>query len=142
MIKEIRKKYGAIKVIGVAIPNLSQEVEKFADEIIYDASPGKWLTLIKYATFVYTDSFHGCMFSLKFKKQFIAYYAQQSRASRLIDIRNRYGLENAIVSSVSEMQEKQCIQNGIDYEKTNSLIQEHIDLSKQFLNNSLCSTNE
>ena len=82
------------------------------------------------------------MFSLKFKKQFIAYYAQQSRASRLIDIRNRYGLENAIVSSVSEMQEKQCIQNGIDYEKTNSLIQEHIDLSKQFLNNSLCSTNE
>lgn len=142
VIKEIRKKYGAIKVIGVAIPNLSQEVEKFADEIIYDASPGKWLTLIKYATFVYTDSFHGCMFSLKFKKQFIAYYAQQSRASRLIDIRNRYGLENAIVSSVSEMQEKQCIQNGIDYEKTNSLIQEHIDLSKQFLNNSLCSTNE
>lgn len=142
VIKEIRKRYGAIRVIGIAIPNKSKEVEKFADEVIYDASPKDWLTLIKYATFVYTDSFHGCMFSLKFKKQFIAYYAQESRASRLIDIRDRYGLENAIVSSVSELQEQQCIQNGINYETTNSLMQEHIDLSKQFLIDSLCLTNE
>ena len=142
VIKDIRKRYGAIKVIGIAIPNKSKEVEKFADEVIYDASPKDWLTLIKYATFVYTDSFHGCMFSLKFEKQFIAYYAQQSRASRLIDIRDRYSLEYAIVSSVSELQEKECLQNGINYKKTNPLIQEHIDLSKQFLINSLCSINE
>lgn len=142
VIKEIRKRYGAIKVIGIAIPNKSKEVEKFADEVISDASPKDWLTLIKYATFVYTDSFHGCMFSLKFEKQFIAYYAQQSRASRLIDIRDRYSLEYAIVSSVSELHEKECLQNGINYKKTNPLIQEHIDLSKQFLINSLCSINE
>lgn len=142
IIKEICERYGAIKVIGIAIPNKSNEVEKFADKVIYDASPKDWLTLIKYATFVYTDSFHGCMFSLKFKKQFIAFYAQQSRASRLIDIRDRYGLEYAIVSSVSEIQEKECLQNGINYEKSSPLIQEHIDLSKRFLINSLCSINE
>lgn len=142
VIKEVRKRYGAIKVIGIAIPNISNEVEKFADKVIYDASPREWITLIKYATFVYTDSFHGCMFSLKYNKQFIAYYAQQSRASRLIDIRDRYSLEYAVVSSVLEMQEKQCLQNGINYEETSPLIQKHIDLSKQFLINSLCSTNE
>lgn len=142
VIKEIRKQYGDIKIIGIAIPNKSSEVEKFADEVIYNASPQDWLNLLRHATFVYTDSFHGCIFSLKYNKQFIAYYAQQSRASRLIDIKERYRLENAIVSSVAELQEKHCLQLGIDYKVTNSLLDEHVNLSKQFLMNSLCLTKE
>lgn len=142
MIKEIRKHYGNIKIIGVAIPNKSSEVEKFADKVIYDASPQDWLNLLSHATFVYTDSFHGCMFSLKYNKQFIAYYAQQSRASRLIDIKERYRLENAIVSSVAELQEKRCLQFGVDYKVTNALMDEHVNLSKKFLINSLCLIKE
>ena len=142
VIKEIRKQYGDIKIIGVAIPNKSKEVEKFADEVIYDASPEVWLNLLSHAAFVYTDSFHGCMFSMKYNKQFIAYYAQESRASRLIDLRDRYKLENAIISSASELHERKCLQNRIDYDMTNVLISEHVEASKQFLKESLCSTKE
>ena len=142
VIKEIRKQYGEMKVIGVAIPNKSKEVEKFADEVIYDASPEMWLNLLRHAAFVYTDSFHGCMFSLKYNKQFIAYFAQESRASRLIDLRDRYKLDNAIISSASELHERMCLQKCVDYEITNVLISEHVESSKQFLKESLCSTKE
>lgn len=142
VINEIRKHYGFIKIIGVTIPNQSKEVEKFADEVIYNASPQRWLTLLKHASFVYTDSFHGCIFSLKFKKQFLAYYAQQNRASRLIDLKERYGLEYAIVASASEVQQKQCLQVGVNYEKTDLLLEQHILLSKNFLKKALCSIKE
>ena len=117
-------------------------VEKFADEVIYDASPEMWLNLLRHAAFVYTDSFHGCMFSLKYNKQFIAYFAQESRASRLIDLRDRYKLDNAIISSASELHERMCLQKCVDYEITNVLISEHVESSKQFLKESLCSTKE
>lgn len=92
VLKKIFEKYGKMKIVAAIIPNNSLEVEKFADEIKYNLSPDKWVNLIANAKLVYTDSFHGCVFSMKFHKPFFAYYRDSKRASRLLDLKNTYNL--------------------------------------------------
>ncbi len=137
IISKIRQKYGPIKVIAVAIPNKETSIRDYADHIFYDATPSQWISLIKYAIFIYTDSFHGCLFSLKYNKQFVAYYRELIRVSRLIDIRDRYKIDNAIISSVEDLKARNCLENGIDYSITTPLVKHHITESIDFLTNAL-----
>lgn len=46
---------------------------KFGDYKLYDVSPADFLSLIRYAKYVFTDSFHGCVFSFLYQKQFFAF---------------------------------------------------------------------
>ena len=94
VIARIKAKYGDMRVVAALIPNISLEVEKFADDIRYNASPAEWVNLIAFAKFVYTDSFHGCMFSIKYHRPFYAYYKDKRRTSRLKDLKEVYSLEN------------------------------------------------
>lgn len=94
VLKKIFEKYGRMKVVAAIIPDISLEVEKFADEVKYNASPNDWVNLIANAKFVYTDSFHGCVFSMKFHKPFFAYYQDSHRVSRLLDLKRSFGLDN------------------------------------------------
>lgn len=98
VLQKIFEKYGKMKVVAAIIPNISLEVEKFADDIRYNASPDEWVKLIANAQFVYTDSFHGCVFSMKFHKPFFAYYKDAKRTSRLLDLKTTYQLENICAS--------------------------------------------
>lgn len=107
---KIFKKIGIMKVIAIVISDVSLEAEKFADEVLYTASPIDWVNLIANSQYVYTDSFHGTMFAMKFHKPFLTYYKDASRASRLLDIKKTYNIQN-IVSSVEEFD----VSNLVDY---------------------------
>lgn len=74
------------------------------------------------------------MFAIKFQKQFITYYTEQNRASRFIDLQERFGLKN-IVTSIIELQDS--FTNG--YEKMPYIenIKNNIEDSKLFLKTSL-----
>lgn len=137
-IQEIKKYYGSIKIVAITIPHVSLEAEKFADEVIYDASPEKWMTLLANAAFVYTDSFHGCIFAMKYRKQFLAWYTQYERASRLLDLKKRYGISNAIVGSIEEMLVIKSLELGINYEKVQLILENQKKISVQFLEDVLC----
>ena len=113
---EIKKKVGQLPVKSIVLSNESTDIVNFSDEVIYDASPIEWLNLIRNAAFVYTDSFHGIMFSLKFQRDFIAYYREASRASRLLDLMYYFDLSSWIVSSVVEMKQKDSLTIHIKYE--------------------------
>ena len=61
-----------------------------ADKIT-DASPSDYISLIKYADYIITDSFHACVFSLLYKKQFFAFQRDnkikmESRIQNLIQM--------------------------------------------------------
>lgn len=115
-LSEIKKKIGQLPVKSIILSNESTDIVNLSDEIIYDASPIEWLNLIRNAAFVYTDSFHGIMFSLKFQRDFIAYYREASRASRLLDLMHYFDLSLWIVSSVAEMKQKSSLTIHIEYE--------------------------
>lgn len=140
VIKKIKEIYGELKVVAIGIPfALSGGLHfyNWADEILYDASPEDWLNLMNNAEFIYTDSYHGALFSMKFHKQFLAYYAEKNRAPRFMDLAKRYGIEKNIVNTLEEALEKKSISEKIDYKNIDILIEQHRKYSMDFLKKAL-----
>lgn len=63
-----------LKIINIPFAS-GETVDKncFGDRQILDADPGEFLGLIKGADYIFTDSFHACVFSILFKKPFFIY---------------------------------------------------------------------
>jgi Polysaccharide pyruvyl transferase. len=57
----------------------------WADRVVSDADPGEWLNLIADARAVVTDSFHGCIFAMKYKRTLRA-YSSGWRAMRMLEL--------------------------------------------------------
>ena len=134
---KIRSKYGSLKLVVVAVPGLGKAIYEHADILLKECSPGQWLTLFSRATFVLTDSFHGVCFCLKYKRNFIAYYRSVWRASRLLDLKNRFGLNRNIVSSLKEAVQNRCFENELDYKDIDIFIEKEREISEEFLRKAL-----
>lgn len=100
-LKKIKRQVGNLPVYAIVIPCNSQDVVKFADKVFETLSPKEWVNLFYHACYVYTDSFHAIMFSLKFEKPFVAYYRNKIRSSRLKDLK-KVGI-NTIYSCAEEI---------------------------------------
>lgn len=87
------------KKIGVnvlAIPMWIRKIDKkYTDKTIGDASPQDFLSLIRNAEAVFTDSFHATVFSIVFQKNF--YVFNQTRkgdmSSRIVTLMKLFGME-------------------------------------------------
>lgn len=86
-IDKIKQSIGDLPVYSIVIPCNSQDVTLYADKVLSTISPCEWVNLFYHASYVYTDSFHAIMFSLKFRKRFSAYYRNKVRSSRLLDLK-------------------------------------------------------
>lgn len=137
MVEQIRKKYGNIKIKAIVLSDESTDIVPYVDEVIDDADPSEWLNAIYNASFIYTDSFHGIVLSLKFRKPFVAYFTEPSRATRLIDLRDRLHLDNVIVSSVKEAFDKEAINHAVDYEIIDGVLNKMRKESLIFLKDSI-----
>lgn len=94
--KEYAKELG-IKI--VTLPNLNGKMRKcdknFGDIKLYDISPIDFISLIKYSRYVFTDSFHACVFSNIYKKEFYVfkrseYNDMSNRIKSLLMLFNNY----------------------------------------------------
>ena len=86
---------------------------------IKDAGIEEYLSYIKYASKVITNSFHGTVFSLLFEKPFVSVYVEStsSRAENILEIT---GLTNRLISTSQELG---IIDSPIDYD----LVRERLD---------------
>jgi len=132
VIREIREKNGDLPVVAVIPTAHKPHIAPCADIKILDAGPAEWLWLIANASFVYTDSFHGALFSMKYRKPFLAYYAEQGRAPRLLDLAGRYGVGQAVVGSVDDALEKEAFL-PLDYPKIERMMDDDARRSIEFL---------
>lgn len=81
-------------------------------------SISKWLSSIAYADFIVTDSFHGCVFSIIFKKKFIAIGNKVRGLDRFHTLLNDFDLSDRLVMSKDEYLEKaNKLMEDIDYNK-------------------------
>lgn len=104
-----------IKVIAITIYN---EDICYADKTIRTASPAEWIWYIKNAQFVFTDSFHGEVFSIKFNKDFYVYYTEPHRASRIIDLSRMFNVEDRMITDVDSIDGQfNRLIDKIDYNK-------------------------
>lgn len=137
VIEKIRSKYGNLPVYSIKIPTMNFDLSPFADKVFYDLNPEEWMSMFKNAKFVYTDSFHGVLFSLKYHKPFLAYYTEKLRATRFIDLGKRYNIDKYIVQNKAEIDEKQALDVAPDFNSIDKIIESQKKTSLDFLRNAL-----
>ena len=95
-------------------------VEQSLKNVTSQISIEDWLSHIKYADRVITDSFHGCVFSIIFHKQFSAYKNASGGNTRLHSLFHMLGIDDIV-----DME-----QPHIDYKQVDARL-EHLRLSSQ-----------
>lgn len=123
------------KVISITSSHHTAWTLSAADKEIFDANPMDWLNLFHNADYVYTDSFHGAIFALLYRKNLLMMSKNNERAYRLIDLSKRYGLEQRLCFSVPEAQQKYA--SEVNYDLVTAKMNEHRDMSREFLLNVL-----
>lgn len=106
----------------------------YSDKWIKHIGPLDFITYIKNAEFVISNSFHGTAFSLIFEKDFCVVNRQEKINTRMRDLLNDIELDNRLVDELYKIEE---ICKRISYDKVNSLLNKKIDDSKVFLEKSL-----
>lgn len=123
----------------IVIPT-TKESYKFGDKVLCDVGPEDWVGLVKHADFVSTDSFHGCVFSIIYKRQFCVFkrFADTnkfSQNSRIYTLLSTYGLEKCLVKNTEEIQISFLDQTL--YDKVEYVMTKKADISKKWLINAI-----
>lgn len=92
-----------------------------------------WLTAIRDADFVFTDSFHGAVFSIIFNKPFAVYVNKTRGTIRFEALLAKFGLEKHILSSSTDISEL----SNIDWTSVNQIIQVCANASKKYITDSI-----
>lgn len=130
VLTEIAKKYAdrrGLKLIEIC----SSKDKKAKHKQILSFGPSEFLSCIKYAKTVFTNSFHGTAFSIIYEKDFYV-VNNKARGSRITNLLNKVGLSERLISREVENDFE-----IIDYVKTNLVLKDFIDSSKEFLDNAM-----
>lgn len=79
-----------------------------------------WLRSFYDADYVVTDSFHGCVFSILFEKQFVVYGNKKRGLSRFETLLKTFHLEDRLISSIDDLSH---ISGTIDYSAVNIILE-------------------
>ncbi|MDD2490457.1 MAG: polysaccharide pyruvyl transferase family protein, partial [Bacilli bacterium] len=134
IVKEIKKIYG-YDIVTLPFKEFDQY---FGDVQIRDAGPCEFLGLVKNAEIICTDSFHGILFSIIFKKNFYTFKRFEetdmyNQNARVINIINKLNLKERIIENVKDID----ITKIIDYEKVYEKLKTEKKKSIKFLKNAL-----
>ncbi|MGH4038738.1 MAG: polysaccharide pyruvyl transferase family protein [Sphaerochaeta sp.] len=107
--------------------------EKFGDIAPYDVGPAEFVNLIRNASYVCTDSFHGSVFSIINHKQFISFNrygnnSKNSRNSRLDSLFGQLGIERRFNGDIVR-----DIMAPIDYESVDEKLKELRAFAEDYL---------
>ncbi len=108
------------------------ECDKRYDDITVNLTPFSWVEMFRNAEFVFTGTFHGAVFSILNRKQFMAYLTNKSRIQKVtalldkLKIKNREIKENFIFSL-------EDMNNLIDYTEVDALLAEYKRKSEDYL---------
>ena len=96
-----------------------------------------WLSRVMSSRFVITDSFHGCVFSILFKKQFAVLINEKRGADRFNTLLSKFNLMDRVISTSNDI--SKCINSVIDYKCIDAIIKTEREESLLFLNDALIS---
>jgi hypothetical protein len=116
-----------INITNVAVNGIEQ------NNLIAQPPVENWLHSFLDADFVINDSFHACVFSILFHKQFIVFGNKERGMERFTSLLGMFGLEDRLVTSSSEYKP----QPDIDYTKVDKILKEKRQEAMSFLESSL-----
>lgn len=104
---------------------------------------GHWLGALKNADFIVTDSFHGCVFSILFKKPFVAIANVDRGIDRFQTLFDSLGIEHRIVFNSSDyLKRMEELHASIDYDSIYERLRFMRKKSLLFLEDALNGTNK
>jgi len=114
--------------------------ENFADETPYNVGPSEFLNLIRYSQYVCTDSFHGTVFSILFKRKFFTFrrfeeVSESSTNDRLHTLLSWTGLKERLLVGKENVAEE--LSKEIDYDSVLRKVEHKRQELKQYLADSL-----
>lgn len=126
------------KTLGLKVVILNENIRDIVKNYIkkYDALPLEFVSLIKNASFVYTNSFHATAFSTMFHVPCASMVAKSSNVqnnndSRKIDFLTAVGLESCLKKSLTV--EEIIVLSKINFEKVDQEIERIRQMSKNYL---------
>ena len=136
-VKKIVKDITGMKV--VCIPFVPRELDS-DDEKLFDAGPAEFISLIKHASLVLTDSFHATAFSINLKTPFISLCRfdksdRKSMNDRLVTLLNMVDLSDRLVDANDKISNDHIY--DVDFEKAHKLLDEKRQRDYKFLMDSL-----
>lgn len=84
---------------ALSVNELSCREDLYTKDLKVVPSVSEWLSSIKDAEFVVTDSFHACVFSIIFNKPFVVFLNKKRGSSRFFSLLKKFGLEKNILFS-------------------------------------------
>ena len=129
--KDLAKKTN-MKILRIGSNVISKQFRKDKGvEFACDIGPAQWLYLIRNASYVVTNSFHGTAFSINYRKNFYVEYSSKTN-SRLSNIVNLLGLEDRVLR-----EGKEIVPGPVDYSKTEIALPKLKEGSMDFLKEAL-----
>ena len=125
-IKTFAKKHNK-KLVGVGM------YQMWCDTNVV-GTPFEMVGYIKHADYVITDTFHGCVFSIKYQKQF-AVFVRDSNKNKLLDLLSRFSFEERCISAVDDLEKLICI--PVEKEVVRQRIEEEKMKTIQYLKTNL-----
>lgn len=131
-LEKIRRQYHVEKVVCLKMPE--NQHEHYGVEMI-DVGPAEFVSLIKYAKVICTDSYHGTLFSINFQKDFFVFLRRIKNEVNRNDLRipnilkllhiEEQLLEHDSVNLISN--------NSVDYEEVNRILQLEREKSNDYI---------
>ncbi|MCR5207731.1 MAG: polysaccharide pyruvyl transferase family protein [Eubacterium sp.] len=87
----------------------------FRDEDVRFPSVEDWLGFYKNADCVFTNTFHGLLFCIIFKKQFVHFLQDNNENERFYSVLSTLGLENRLLNNPTREQIEAVMNDKIDY---------------------------
>ncbi len=104
------------------------------DYTLMGLTPFEWLWIIKHASFIYTNTFHGSIFSIKYKKAF-AVKMGYSVSPKLEPLLERIGLLHRVIKQENELDT--ILTTNIDFTESNNILDRDIASSFHWLKGAL-----
>lgn len=126
-IRDLQEKTG-LPIVGIGGHALTRIRHK---NFTGPVGPAQWLSVIKNADYVITDSFHGAAFSIIFEKELFVSLASATN-SRLVTLMDTFGLNDRIIRG-------DAVENvrKIDYDNVASIMRKKREFSLNYLRQAL-----
>lgn len=136
----------AANALNLSLKCISEELKCYPrrnteDQQILDAGPKEFVGYIRDAEMVFTNSFHGLVFSVLLQKPFWAFKRNKdsdkgSMNARVTDFLSGFGLEDRLLED-GETPAKEKLTQPIDYKRVTKILQEKRMFSLDWLKTAL-----
>ncbi|MFR7994688.1 MAG: polysaccharide pyruvyl transferase family protein [Clostridium sp.] len=114
------------------IYTINSDNHKYSDKSFRFSSPEKFVSLVRDAKFVVSNSFHAVVLSLIYNKQFAIINRTEAINTRMRDLLEDMNLKDRLVNEEYKLND---ILATIDYTKVNKILEIKIEESKKYLEN-------